>query len=488
MKQRGDRSRLLLAAVLLFPRAGATEEAPRAAAAPDLKAIEKRIEGEWKAKDFPSLSFAVVGRKGILAARSFGVADRESARPASPDTLYRIASITKVFTSTLLVVLRDRGVVRLDDPVARYLPVGVRLPADPRGAPAITLRHLATHTSGLPRLPVNLVPRGEDPYGGYGLEALLEGLSATSLDFPIGERYSYSNLGAGLLGHALERAAGEPYEVLLRREVLEPLDMSSTAIALPEDLRPRLAIGYRTDDPEKESVVWDLGCLAPAGGIISSVNDLAKFLALQLRAGKAGARPISGGSLLELHTPQRLTGGWKGAVGLGWHVQPLDDASSLVWHNGNVAGFYSYIAFAPRQRVGVILLANCGRPLEELGKWALKEAVARAGEEPPAEVHDSVRETARALVPFFVPEPPDALADHFHPHFLAEIPLSRLRLLFRGINEQFGPAKGVEIRAGENPRRATLLFQFAAKEVVRCDLGMDSGSPPKIIYLYFPPR
>src|SRR4029077_16861929 len=160
-------------------------------------------------------------------------------------------------------LLRDRGFARLDDPVSQYLPPEVKLPADPRGSPAITLRHLATHSSGLPRLPVNLQSKGDDPYGGSPVENLYAGWASPRLDFPTGVRESYSNLGMGLLGHVLERAADTPYEDLLKQNLFGPLDMSHTTITLGPEHRELLAEGYREDNREGEAADWDLGCLAP---------------------------------------------------------------------------------------------------------------------------------------------------------------------------------------------------------------------------------
>jgi hypothetical protein len=162
----------------------------------------------------------------------------------------------------------------------------------------------------------------------------------------------------------------------------------------------------------------------------------------------------------------------------------------VVWHNGHVAGFYSYIAFAPRSKVGVVFLTNCEKSLDELGRWAIKEAIARAGEEPAPEVHDSVKKAAEALVGYFVKEPPDSLGAMFTPHFLAEIPLERVKPLFSETFDSLGPCGGVELKPGDSPRRATLLFKFGKRneEVVRCDLGLDAGTPPRIEYIFFPPR
>jgi D-alanyl-D-alanine-carboxypeptidase/D-alanyl-D-alanine-endopeptidase len=457
--------------------------ASTAAAPPDFTPIEAHLEKGWKDLRLPSLSAAVVLRDGPVLLRAFGFARLVPARPAAPDTLYRIGSVTKVFTATLLVVLRDRGALALDDPVDRHLPPGVRLATDPRGAPAITLRHLATHASGLPRLPVNLAPRGTDPYGGFAAARLLEGLPRTPLDAPAGARYAYSNLGFGVLGLALERASGKPYGTLLEEEILRPLGMTSTRIGVREEDRPRLAAGYG-EGRDREAEPWDLGCLAPAGGIICSAADLAKFLALELRAGEAGVRPVGGGSLRETQTPQRLTDGWKGAIGLGWHVRPLEESWSAVWHNGRVGGFTSYMALCPERGVAVALLANCGRSVDDLGLAVLIDAVRRLGTDRPRDIDPRVRRAAEALVARFGDGSPDSLEDLFHPQFLAEIPLAGLRPYLAGIGRRYGSCTGVEVTAGEKPRAARLTFRFPGR-TLPCDIEVDPIEG-KIVHLFFP--
>src|SRR5262245_55318205 len=139
--------------------------------------IDKRLQDEFAKRELPSISVGVIRDGRLDYTKSLGMADRAAKREANADTIYRIGSISKVFTATLLAALRDQGVVRLDDPIAKYVPSGIKLPTDPRGLPEITLRHLATHSSGLPRLPINLAQRGEDPYAGYAADALLEGLA-----------------------------------------------------------------------------------------------------------------------------------------------------------------------------------------------------------------------------------------------------------------------------------------------------------------------
>ncbi len=158
------------------------------------------------------------------------------------DTVFEIGSITKVFTSLVLADMVERGEVKLDDPVAKFLPSSVKMPS--RNGREITLLDLSNQVSGLPRLPNNLKPADpNDPYADYSPARLYEFLSGYTLTRDIGEKYEYSNLAVGLLGHALALKAGLSYEELVRRRVLEPLEMRDTAIVLPERLMKRLAVG-----------------------------------------------------------------------------------------------------------------------------------------------------------------------------------------------------------------------------------------------------
>ena len=156
---------------------------------------------------------------------AYGRASRNDARPLNGDTLFEIGSITKVFTSLLLADAVERGEVALTDPVGKFLPAKVRMPE--RGGRAITLQDLATHTSGLPRLPTNMAPKDpSNPYADYTFENLYAFLSDYQLTRDIGSQYEYSNLGGGLLGHALTLAAhATDYEALVRARVTTPLGM-----------------------------------------------------------------------------------------------------------------------------------------------------------------------------------------------------------------------------------------------------------------------
>lgn len=475
---------LLLAALL--PVAGHANDA-----------IEKRLSDELKKRNLPSISVGIVRDGKLDYTKSLGLADRASQRPAAPDTVYRIGSVSKVFTATLLAALRDQGVVRLDDPISKFLPKGFKVPSDPRGLPEITLRHLAMHTSGLPRLPVNLAARGEDAYGGYSADALLEGLARTKLAFPTGADCVYSNLGAGLLGHLLERAAGKPYERLLHELIFDPLEMRQSGVALDAEMKKRFATGYRENNTEVEAPEWDLGVLAPAGGIASSVNDLARFLALQMKAGQADVKPIAGGTLTEMHTPQRLIGrNWDLAVGLGWHIRKNADGD-IVWHNGRVAGHYAFIGFCAAKRVGVIVLTNASIDLDELSVWILKQAIRPAdvdgGAAAPApkkkaDAQPALEKTAAALARYIIEKPSDEVGDLFHDSFKKQIPLPAIKAVLGKIAKDHGPCRGVaSLKRGEDDHHAIVEFRFDNNQTVQAILEIETSDPPKIVSLFFPP-
>jgi CubicO group peptidase (beta-lactamase class C family) len=353
--------------------------AQHTSSSPDTKEIEQRIKKELEDGDFPSINVGIVREDKLVYAQSFGVADRKSGKPATLNTLYRVGSVGKLFTATLLMILRDKGVVRLDDPVEKYLPPEIKLQTDARGAPAITLRHLVTHTSGLPEWDKDDSRIYETPGPSSEVERY-RSVTESKLEFPVGAYFGYSGLGYSLLGHALERAASKPYEELLKDLLFKPLGMNDTTITLSAEQRTRVPVQYRWDgsevvrkpnDPDGNGnrFYW------PTSSHYSTVPDLARFLSLQLRVGEAKVEPVSGATLLEMQTPQRLENDWNLAIGVGWWIEPSDELGSIVWHKGGSAGCSSFIGFSPRYKVGVVVLANRNRSTEEIGRWLLSRAV-----------------------------------------------------------------------------------------------------------------
>ena len=279
--------------------------------------------------------------------------------------VFEIGSITKTFTASLLADMAARGDVRLDDPVAKYLPPSAHVPS--RNGKQITLVDLATQSSGLPRLPSNLAPRNPaNPYADYSVEQLYAFLSGYELPRDVGATYEYSNLGMGLLGHALALKAGTSYENLVNRRLLTPLGMRETAITLSPALRSRLAPGH---DGEGNVVPnWDLPTLAGAGALRSTALDMLMYLAANL---DTTAKPLAR-AMRETHTPRRDAGS-NMQIGLAWHILSRP-SGNIVWHNGGTGGYRSYLGFDPVRRVGVVLLSNVGNAnVDDLGFHLLDE-------------------------------------------------------------------------------------------------------------------
>lgn len=297
---------------------------------------------------------------------SYGALAKGDPRPLNGDTLFEIGSATKVFTSLLLADAVQRGEVALTDPVAKYLPAAVKVPE--RGGKKITLQDLATHTSGLPRLPSNLLPKdASNPYADYSEQQLYDFLSGYSLTRDIGSQYEYSNLGAGLLGHALARRAGMSYEALVRARILEPLAMKSTAVTLSDSLKQRLAVGH--DATLARAANWDLPTLAGAGALRSTANDLLTFLAAELGLAKS---PLAAAMTSQLAT-RRPTGTPGLEIALGWHILTTPGGQELVWHNGGTGGYRSFLGFDTKKKTGVVVLSNTStnEGVDDIGRHLL---------------------------------------------------------------------------------------------------------------------
>ena len=281
---------------------------------------------------------------------SYGKFDADDKRAVDADTIFEIGSVTKVFTSLLLADMVQRGEAALTAPVAKHLPSGVKTPQ--RNGRQITLEDLATHTSGLPRLPSNLHPKDSaNPYVDYSVEQLYEFLSGYQLTRDIGSQYEYSNLGGGLLGHVLARQAGIDYEKLVRSRICEPLGMRSTGITLSDEMKTRFAVGH--DATMQRVAYWDLPTLAGAGALRSTVNDMLTFVGANLGYVKSPLAPAMA-AMLAVHRPTGTPGL---EIGLGWHIL-THDGHEIVWHNGGTRGFRSFIGFERKTGAGVVVLSN----------------------------------------------------------------------------------------------------------------------------------
>ena len=310
----------------------------------------------------------VIGPEGrrLIA---YGHLEKGDLRPLNGDTIFEIGSVTKVFTSLLLADMVQRGEVALGDPVAKYLPPAAKMPE--RNGRSITLVDLATHTSGLPRLPSNMSPKDPDnPYVDYSVEQLYQFLSAYQLSRDIGSQYEYSNLGGGLLGHVLALRAGMSYEALVESRISTPLGMNSTRITLTAEMKARLAAGHNAALETVEN--WDLPTLAGAGALRSTADDLLTFTAANLGYTKSPLAPAMAATL----KVRRLTDQPGLEVALGWHIFTTG-GKQIIWHNGGTGGYRSFMGFDPIARVGVVVLSNVetAAGVDDIGRHLLDPSV-----------------------------------------------------------------------------------------------------------------
>ncbi len=290
---------------------------------------------------------------------SYGRTRRDGDTAADGKTMFEIGSVSKVFTSLLLALAVERGEMKLDDPVAKYLPPEAKVPT--RNGKQITLVDLSTHRSGLPRMPNNFTPKdNEDPYADYTPAQLYAFLGGHTLTRDIGAQFEYSNLGAALLGQALARRAGKSYEQLITERVLQPLGMKSTGITLSKDEQSRLAAPYHEDlSPAKN---WNVGVFAGAGAIRSDVDDMLLFLSAEM--GRTSS-PLAN-AIKTTQQVRNQTNGPGFNIGLGWMIDHPDN-STFVWHNGGTGGYRSFVGFVPERGWGVVVLSNTANEVDYIG-------------------------------------------------------------------------------------------------------------------------
>lgn len=312
----------------------------------------------------PGLAVGVV-RDGALAwTGSYGYADRASGRPVGPGTPFRIASITKSFTATAILQLRDDGRLRLDDPLVAHVPEAGAI-TNPFGPiEEVTIRRLLTHAAGLP---IGSIPGG-DPWQVHDLgeDEVLAALGRLTLPGRVDSGWRYSNLGYELLGAVVSRLSGDSFAGYVQRAILGPAGLSSTTFEPGGELAERAATGYRPgrfDDDLSVAPPYDPAAIQPDAGLWSTVEDLARWLTLHSRIGDddrrgEDGRVLDGRTLREMQRPAVLANDeWTYAQGFGWGTIRLADVSWL-GHTGSLNGFRAIVRFRAADKLGVVALVN----------------------------------------------------------------------------------------------------------------------------------
>jgi len=365
---------VLLLCLLALPLAAADSDTPANPKTPiaqspgvaaALQVFDSWVDWTARNREQPAVSVGIVYDQEVVFAKGYGFADLARKIPATPETAYRIASISKTFTAHAILQLRDAGKLTLDDPITKWIPELRLANVDP-ARPVITIRHLLTHTSGIPR----------EVDGTYWNDmnfpsraAMLPVLSKMGVALPSETEWKYSNVAVSLAGYVVEAASGEPYADYVSKQVLAPLGMTGTRVIPPTDM-PSLVVPYgrrMQGKPRRIEPFFNGAYMTPASNLASTVDDLAKYLQLQFRtaatAAAGGAQIVKGPTLAEMHRVQWLQPDWKSGWGLGWGIGRVD-AQTRIGHGGSVPGNRTQVSFAPAEKFGVIVLTNSedGRP------------------------------------------------------------------------------------------------------------------------------
>jgi CubicO group peptidase (beta-lactamase class C family) len=327
----------------------------------------------------------VIGLADAQGTRIFaaGKLDNGTERAPDGDTVFFIGSVSKTFTALLLQDAVERGEMKLDDPVAKYLPPSVKMPA--RNGKQITLFHLATHSAGFPVNPDNMTGKdAKEQYESYTVEKMYAFLSSYELPREPGTEYEYSNVGIALLGHVIALRAGTNFEALLVNRICRPLHMDSTCITLASELKSRLAMGH--DESGKPSPPWKLQAYSPAGDIHSTANDLLKYASAHAGLTSSRLTPLMQRTHEFRFTDTRglpdIPASLLGRTAMDWvdrnAYQP--PGMQLLGHAGGAGSFHAWVGFDEKQRRSVVVLSTANDLSVEPIGWTILQRVSLKAE------------------------------------------------------------------------------------------------------------
>ncbi len=301
--------------------------------------VDSLIAQRMNASKLPGLSLAVVKDGTVVKAAGYGVTDVKRQTRATPDTAYKIGSVSKQFIAAAVMSLVQAGLVGLDDPVGKYLD------ATPRSWQPMTLRQLLTHTGGLAR-----ESPGFDPLKVQPDADVLRAAYSLPLLFPPGEKWAYSNVGYFALAEIIRKVTGGPWPEYLRTRVVAPAGMSATAFTNDPSALGARTVGYTGNDNRRIAEYWP--ALRPSGALVSTVLDLARWDVVF-----NSDRLLSRASRELMTTPARLTNGTTAPYGFGLHVDTAN-GRRRVWHGGGLPGFAAHFVRFPEAELTIIMLAN----------------------------------------------------------------------------------------------------------------------------------
>ncbi len=337
-----------------------------------LAEIDSMVAAEFSKQPIGSVTAGVVSGNQLIWSTSYGNADMERKTPPDPDTVYRIGSITKMFTAVMLEQLVEARKVHLSDPAEKYLPELKTVQGRFPDAPPVTLIQLATHTAGLGREPDDLPTYLKGSVSDWE-KVLIAALPHTHYEFEPGTRWSYSNIGFAILGAALAHAAGEAYFAYVPKHIFEPLGMAHSALEPNPKMLAHLSKGYQmerggkvdADPPQREQD--GRGYKVPNGAVYTTVGDLARFASFLMGEGPESVLKTASLERILTQTPVQADLELSSGYGLGVEVSRRDKYI-VFGHSGAVAGYQAALYMNRKSGLAVILLANVlGTPLNTTG-------------------------------------------------------------------------------------------------------------------------
>ncbi len=340
--------------------------------------LEQFIAREMEDKELPAVSIALVDDQQVVWAKGFGQANTKDKTPATAETIYRVGSVSKLFTDIAVMQMVEQGKFDLDAPVTKYLPEFQ--PKNSFGK-AITLRQLMSHRSGLVR---------ETPVGSYfdptepSLANTIASLNQTELVYEPETHTKYSNAAIATVGYALERAQGEPFAKYLKRAVLDPLGLKESGFEPTPEINRRLAKAFMwtIDGRVFDAPTFQLG-ISPAGSMYTTVNDLGRFMSALFAGGKgANGQILKPATVEQMWTPQFAKPGEKRGYGIGFRLGELE-GHRQVGHGGAIYGFATTLSALPDDKLGVVVVTtkdSANTVTNRIAEAALKAMLAaRAG-------------------------------------------------------------------------------------------------------------
>ena len=364
------------ALVLLLSCGGVEKPHPRSSeSAPpvdtELEAIHALASAEAEKLGVPGMAVGIIRDGKLVSSKGYGTS--ADARRIDANTVFRIGSITKVFTATAAMRLRDEGKLSLDDPVAKHLPTLTAV-LSPKGKEPVRVRHLLQHSSGIPTLGDGSLDWTQGPP--ITKAQLLTSVTNAKLNFQPGTKSEYSNVGMALAGVVVARASGTSYRSYVDENIIRPLQMTMTKWDRDGFSSHQVFPGHVRDGkvftiPEN---YWVLGAVEPAGGLYSTVADMARFLSFQADP-ESAPTVLAAKTVDESHTKAEMPA--NNPMGIGWVVDKDADLGKVIWHNGATYSYGAWAGIDPERNNGVVIFVSTGdlgvvERAGQIGKDALR--------------------------------------------------------------------------------------------------------------------